>query len=142
MPNAAVPVRIGSLVRNHIYTANTGSNKSGTNSVVSRRVALMPTIERDLTMWVGAVFPGDSNKLLQNVQFQLYGEMLLRLFSQPRDRYLDACRLIQIENDLASRLRSMKGFDHRTLQDIHDLIAAWFRFSQDNGGQLLLGETE
>jgi len=36
----------------------------------------------------------------------------------------------------------MDSFDHRTLQDIHDLIAAWFRFSQDDGGQLRLGETD
>ena len=36
----------------------------------------------------------------------------------------------------------MDGFDHRTLQDIHDLIAAWFRLSQDDRGQFRLGETE
>ena len=93
-------------------------------------------------MWVGTEFPGDTNQTLKDVQFRLYGEMLLRLYSRPRDRYLDACRLVQINTDLATRLRSMDGFDHRTLQDIHDLIAAWFRFSQDDGGQLRLGESD
>lgn len=93
-------------------------------------------------MWVGTEFPGDTNEVLKDVQFRLYGEMLVRLYNRPRDRYLDACRLLQIETDLATRLRSMDGFDHRTLQDIHDLIAAWFRFSRDDRGQLRLGETE
>ncbi len=93
-------------------------------------------------MWVGTEFPSDTNATLKDVQFRLYPEMLLRLYSRPRDRYLDACRLVQAETELASRLRSMDSFDHRTLQDVHDLIAAWFRFSQDDGGQLRLGETE
>jgi hypothetical protein len=92
-------------------------------------------------MWVGTEFPGDTNQTLKDVQFRLYGEMLVRLYNRPRDRYLDACRLVQIDTDLATRLRSMDGFDHRTLQDVHDLIAAWFRYSQDDRG-LRLGETE
>jgi hypothetical protein len=93
-------------------------------------------------MWVVTEFPGDTNQTLKDVQFYLYGEMLVRLYSKPRDRYLDAIRLVQVETDLATKVRSMDGFDHRTLQDIHDLIAAWFRFPQDDGGQLQLGETE
>ena len=93
-------------------------------------------------MWVGTEFLGDTNQALKDVQFRLYGEMLVRLYSRPRDRYLDASRLLQIDTDLATRLRSMDSFDHRTLQDIHDLVAAWFRFSQDDGGQLRLGETD
>jgi hypothetical protein len=32
--------------------------------------------------------------------------------------------------------------DHRTLQGAHDQIAAFFRFSCDDGGQLQLGEDE
>jgi len=92
-------------------------------------------------VWVGHEFPGDDNQTLKDVQFRLYGEMLVRLFSRPRDRYLDASRLIQVAPDLAVRIRAMDGFDHRTLQDAHDLIAAWYRFSRDDGGQLRLGES-
>ena len=36
----------------------------------------------------------------------------------------------------------MTGFDHRTLQDTHDTIAAWFRFARDDGGQMRLGELD
>jgi len=92
-------------------------------------------------MWVGHEFAGDDNQTLKDVQFRLYGEMLLRLFSRPRDRYLDASRLIQVPTELAVRVRAMDGFDHRTLQDAHDLIAAWYRYFQDDGGQLRLGES-
>ena len=93
-------------------------------------------------MWVGTEFAGDSNQTLKDVQFRLYAEMLVRLFSRPRDRYLDACRLVQVETEMAVRARAMDGFDHRTLQDAHDLIAAWYRFSRDDGGQLRLGESQ
>ena len=94
------------------------------------------------TMWVGTEFPGDTNETLKEVQFRLYGDVLGFVFGLPRRRYLDACDLVQAETELAIRLRPMIRFDHRTLQDAHDLIAAWFRFSRDNGGQLRLGETD
>ena len=87
------------------------------------------------------MFSNDSNAVLKNVQFELYGEMLVRLYSLPRDQYLSACQLVQAETDLAVRLRSMESFDHRTLQGTHDVIAAWFRLCHDDRGQLRLGET-
>jgi hypothetical protein len=93
-------------------------------------------------MMVGAEFPGDSNEVLMDVQHALYGEMVVRLFTAPRDRYLVAAALLRVENDFSDRLRSMKGFDHRTLQGAHDVIATFFRFSRDDGGQLQLGETD
>lgn len=93
------------------------------------------------SLFVGSEFPGDQNEVLKNVQFRVYGEMLTRLFSRARDRYLDACGVVDVETDLAVRLKEMNYFDHRTLQDAHDLIAAWFRFSGDTSGQLRLEET-
>jgi hypothetical protein len=81
-------------------------------------------------MIVGYAFPDDENKALKEVQFQLYGQILWRLFSKPRERYLDACRLVEVDTGLAARVRAMDSFDHRTLQDAHDLIAAWYRFSR------------
>ncbi len=35
----------------------------------------------------------------------------------------------------------MKGFDHRVLQDAHDLIAGEFRFRSRESAQLALGES-
>jgi hypothetical protein len=87
-------------------------------------------------------FPADNNQILKDVQNTLYGEMVVRLFMGPRDRYLAAAALLRFDNELTERLRSMDGFDHRTLQMAHDRIAALFRFAHDDGGQLQLGETE
>ena len=74
-------------------------------------------------MFVGTAFPGDQNKVLKDLQFGVYGDMLTRLFSRARDRYLEACRLVEVETDLALRLKEMHYFDHRTLQETHDSIA-------------------
>ncbi len=71
-------------------------------------------------MWVGTEFPGDTNQTLRDAQFRLYGEMLVRLYSKPRDRYLDAIRLVQVDTDLATKVRSMDGFDH-----VMSMIIAW-----------------
>lgn len=92
-------------------------------------------------MWVGREFAGDDNMALKMAQFQLYWDMLPFLFLRARDRYLDACRLVEIETELGNRAKAMDTFDHRTIQDAHDLIAAWYRFSRDDGGQLRLGES-
>lgn len=93
-------------------------------------------------MWVGTEFPGDDNRVLKYVQHAVYGEMVGRLFSGPRDRYLNAARLLRVDNEFVQKLRAMTSFDHRTLQGAHDRIAAFFRFRHDDGGQLQLGETE
>ncbi len=93
-------------------------------------------------MMVGSEFPGDNNDTFMNVQHAVYSEIVVRLFTGPRDRYLVAAALLRLETELVKRLRSMDGFDHRTLQGAHDQIAAFFRFSRDDGGQLQLGESE
>ena len=93
-------------------------------------------------MMVGSEFPGDNNRTLMDVQHSVYGEMVVRLFTGPRDRYLAAAALLRVDDKLSKLLRSMDGFDHRTLQLAHDRIAAFFRFAHDDGGQLQLGETD
>jgi len=75
-------------------------------------------------MMVGSEFPGDNNDTLMDVQHAVYGEMVVRLFTGPRDRYLAAAVLLRVEDRLSGHLRSMNGFDHRTLQLAHDRIAA------------------
>jgi hypothetical protein len=93
-------------------------------------------------MMVGPEFAGDDNRTLMDVQHAVYDEMVVRLFIAPRDRYLAAAALLRVDDTLSKQLRSMDGFDHRTLQLVHDRIAAFFRFAHDDGGQLQLGETE
>ena len=92
-------------------------------------------------MIVASEFPGDDNETLKRVQHALYGQMLICLFLSPCDGYLAACRLTGSDTEIGTRVRAMTGFDHRTLQSAHDQIAAWYRFSVDDGGQLRLGES-
>lgn len=93
-------------------------------------------------MIVCSEFPGDDNRTLMDVQHAVYSEMVVRLFTVPRDRYLAAAALLRVDDKLSGRLRTMDGFDHRTLQLAHDRIAAYFRFAHDDHGQFQLGETD
>ena len=93
-------------------------------------------------MMVMPEFAGDDNRTLMDIQHSAYGEMVSRLFVAPRNRYLAAATLLQVEDKLSNKLRVMDGFDHRTLQLAHDRIAAYFRFHSPNSSQLLLGEQE
>jgi hypothetical protein len=93
-------------------------------------------------MFVGSRFAGDTNDILMKVQSDLYDELLGILYGYPRERYLGACRLAQSSTELAKRVETESGFDHRTLQETHDFIAAWFRFLQKEKGGRTLFETE
>ena len=93
-------------------------------------------------MWVYSRFPGDTNRTLMRIQHDLYGGMVSAIFRAARNRYLEACGLVEVETELSGPAREMTGFDHRTLQDTHDTIAAWFRFARDDGGQMRLGELD
>jgi hypothetical protein len=46
-------------------------------------------------MFVGTRFQGDANDILMKVQSDLYGELLGYLYGYPRERYLNACRVVQ-----------------------------------------------
>ncbi|MBN9658798.1 MAG: hypothetical protein J0H49_11515 [Acidobacteria bacterium] len=96
----------------------------------------------DSGMMVNPEFPGDNNHVVMDIQHSMYNEIVVRLFTGPRDRYLAAATLLRVEDELSQALRDMNGFDHRTLQLAHDRMAAWFRFAHDDGGQLQLGESE
>lgn len=93
-------------------------------------------------MMVGNEFPGDDNRPLKQIQFDLYGDMVSLLFATQRQRYLDAANLMEIDTELSLRLRQINSFDHRTLQHAHDLLAALFRFLHPHASQRLLGQSE
>ena len=52
-------------------------------------------------MIVGSEFPGDNNDTLMDVQHAAYGEMVVRLFTGPRDRYLAAAALLRVDDKLS-----------------------------------------
>ena len=87
---------------------------------------------------MGARFPGDENETLQLIQHRLYWELLFDLYECSRRQLIRAADLLDHETELTSRLREIRRFDHRTLQDAHDMIAAYYRFAYDPRGQIPL----
>ncbi len=91
-------------------------------------------------MIVGSCFDGDNNKTLMQMQHEIYGEMIAYMFGSARRRYQEAAMLLDVKTDLSESLIDQYSVDHRTLQRTHDLIAAYYRFKHDDGGQLQLNE--
>lgn len=79
----------------------------------------------------GARFDGDDNRVAMNVQADLYIGCILSLMHElathlPRPAPPEGSNVESLINRLPHK---QKGFDHRTLQYQHDLIAASFRMS-------------
>ena len=91
-------------------------------------------------MIIGTCYRGDENLDLQRVQHDCYGRMIGLLVAAGRDRYLEAQRTVGLWDEIRDRLSRLNHFDHRVVQTVHDMIAANYRFSQDDFGQLPLGE--
>jgi len=74
------------------------------------------------------VFEGDNNEVMKLIQHDIYNDLLGYLFSYSASRYLDDIKYTWISPDFVPKIRNLNGFDHRTLQGAHDLIAAYFRY--------------
>jgi len=74
---------------------------------------------------VGEYFRGDSRRVA-NMQHDAYGEVLAEMFRAALSTYRSAVRVVGIQTQLATDM-NIDGFDHRTLQSFHDMIAAQFR---------------
>ena len=89
-------------------------------------------------MIVGIYFAGDRNVKLKCIQHDLYNKLLAYLLTYSKDRYFASVRLVGVNTEMTQRVASVKGFDHRVLQDAHDMIAAEYRFSHDPRSQMPL----
>lgn len=89
-------------------------------------------------MIVSKCFPGDENRILKWIQHDHYGQMIGHLFVFAKTRYFRALQFVSVDTELAKKLRGKDSFDHRVLQEAHDIIAANFRFRFDPGGQMIL----
>ena len=89
-------------------------------------------------MIVGKRFPGDENRILKWLQHDHYGQMIGHLFGFAKIRYFRAIQFVGVDTELAKKLRGKDWFDHRVIQEAHDIIAANFRFRFDPGGQMIL----
>ena len=81
-------------------------------------------------MWCYANFPGDEDKRLFDMQMEAYGEALWIIVNAARERYFDAEAVLRSHSSMSIQVRQLVSIDHRTVQDVHDLIAAWYRFKR------------
>lgn len=89
-------------------------------------------------MIVSEDFEGDNNFKLKDVQHGLYGHVQSRVLQACSETLRLAAELFDLDLEYVERLRNLKGFDHRVLQDMHDLLAASYRFKEVQGSLPLL----
>ncbi|CAM5195708.1 hypothetical protein [Alishewanella longhuensis] len=92
-------------------------------------------------MIVGYVFENDINDLLKGIQHDSYPQSVTKIFLSCRRAMSKAEAILGIFIDDVEKARDIVNFDHRVLQDAHDIIAAAYRYKFDDGGQLKLGES-
>lgn len=91
-------------------------------------------------MFVGSMFVGDDDENVMVIQHAEYGYAVGRILQRTQQRYLLAAAILGVEDEMTEPLRRISSFDHRVLQDAHDLIAAGFRAHLPRISQLELGE--
>ncbi len=72
-------------------------------------------------------FEGDI-LFVQDIQHDLYWRHVSAIVGKARDVYLLALRVLDMETQLGFDAKEKMTFDHRTLQYMHDVIAARYRF--------------
>ena len=79
-------------------------------------------------MWCYPNFPGDDDERLFHMQHLCYSEALWIIVNTVRERYFDAEAVLRCYASMSIQVRQLYSIDHRTVQDMHDLMAAWYRF--------------
>jgi hypothetical protein len=91
---------------------------------------------------ISRAYPSDDNDLLQNVQHALYSRHVFELFDAARQAMVWAADVLNADLLVAEKARTVERFDHRVLQDAHDIMAASFRHKCDVGERYRLPEGE
>ena len=87
-------------------------------------------------MIVSEVFLGDNNTALKWVQHDLYPRSVAVIFEVARRTMVLADAVLLANLELVAKAKAIERFDHRVLQDAHDILAARFRHLHDDGGQI------
>lgn len=89
-------------------------------------------------MIVGSSFKGDNNDTLKRVQHSLYWALLPLLLKYAKQNYMEAANILGVRTKLTDKITDISSFDHRVLQEAHDIIAAYYRYKYpDKEGQLV-----
>jgi hypothetical protein len=91
-------------------------------------------------MNVYSVFRGDDNSALQMVQFDAYSEAIGHMVHEAVTQYFNAEKFLNTKTTLGNKIREEEkeslrrggtgkfSFDHRTIQNAHDVIAGNYRY--------------
>lgn len=86
-------------------------------------------------MIVDRIFPHDDNALLKRVQHERYASSVEQMYRVARDAFVRADAILQSDLLIAEKARLLQTFDHRVMRDAHDILAAAYRYANDDGGQ-------
>ena len=78
-------------------------------------------------MIISSYFENDSVKIGW-IQHDLYGEVLIGMYQLAKQLYRQGEGIVGITTQLTKDSWDKNDFDHRTLQYLHDMIAAQFRY--------------
>ena len=81
-----------------------------------------------------SAFSGDENASIKHAQHHMYGYLLWKIFEKSKNTFLvcdTVCEIFTHEQRI--NLIEKDSFDHRTLQESHDLIAISFRYWKRDG---------
>ena len=78
-------------------------------------------------MMIGDRFPGDT-AYMQDLQHDMYHDAVVEILSKAQAIYRHAMRVLNIPSPLGAEAIERTNYDHRTLQLLHDRIAARFRY--------------
>lgn len=75
-------------------------------------------------------FRDDIYYWVMDLQHDVYSTILPHLVDIAHRKMIKAEELLNVSMESSTVLKTMEGFDHRTLQHTHDMIAASFRFKR------------
>ena len=89
-------------------------------------------------MIIAPRFYGDDNIAVMHIQHDEYGSIISKFVSRAIEKYRYAEALLEVRTEIGKKLPSLSTllFDHRVVQEPHDLIAALFRFKEYPHGPL------
>jgi len=93
-------------------------------------------------MIICKVYPSDDNKTLKRIQNDHYSSYVSELFSAAKKKFIQADAILNANLKITASAKIIEHFDHRVLQDAHDIIAATYRYRFDDGSQRDLFESD
>jgi len=79
-------------------------------------------------MFVMKCFGGDDNHQLAEIQHQNYMDSAGIIYGLARMRFILSCEIVSYYPNAFKIIKEKVRFDHRPIQDAHDILAAYYRY--------------